>query len=177
MEEAAAPQVTTRTAGARYGLIMSVISIVMFLGMSFANVDMSSGIGRWVSIPIVFVVLYLAQKYFMDNGDGFMTYGQGIGITWWFSLVSIVVYCAFFFAYISFIDGSFVETIKQQQIQQMQERGMSDEQIDQAMSISAMFMTPGMITIFAVVFGLIGNMVCGLILTIFTQKASQEPRI
>ena len=177
MEESTAPSVTTRSVGTRYGVIMAVISIVMFVGMSVASMDMNSGIGRWLGIPVLLVILYLAQKYFIDNGDGFMSYGQGIGITFWLSLVSLVIYIVFFYVYIKFIDSSFVENVKQQQIDQMAERGMSDEQIDQAMSFSAAFMTPEMMAVFGLLGGMFFNMLCGVILTIFTQKKNPEPSI
>jgi hypothetical protein len=177
MEETAAPSVTTRSVGTRYGVIMAVISIVMFVGMSVAGMDQTSGIGRWLGIPIFLVVLFLAQKYFLDNGDGFMSYGQGLGITFWFALVSTVIYIVFFYIYIKFIDGSFLETIKQQQIDQMAERGMSDEQIDQAMSFSSAFMTPEMMAAFGFLGAMFFDMLCGVVLTIFTQKKNPEPSI
>lgn len=177
MEESNAPAVTTRSAGMRYGVILSVISIVLFLGMTFADVDMTQGIGRWVSIPVYLVVIYLAQKYYMDNGDGFMSYGQGMGVTWWLGLISSAIYTVFFYIYIKFIDGSFVETIKQRQMDQMAERGMSEEQIDQAMSFAGAFMTPEAMFIFGLVGGIIFILICGLIVTIFTQKKNPEPAI
>lgn len=177
MEESTSPTVTTRSTGTRYGVIMAVISIVMFLVMSFANIDMQSGIARWAGIPIFFVVLYLAQKYYLDNGDGFMSYGQGIAITFWFSLISCVIYIVFFYTYIKFIDSSFVETVKQQQMDQMAQRGMSDDQIDQAMSISAPFMTPEMFGVLGFFVAMFFDMLCGVILTIFTQKSNPDPAI
>ena len=41
------PTVTTRSAGIRYGVIGGLISIVYFLVLTTAGVDMSQGIGRW----------------------------------------------------------------------------------------------------------------------------------
>ncbi|MBL7851860.1 MAG: DUF4199 domain-containing protein [Cyclobacteriaceae bacterium] len=177
MEESAAPSVTTRSAGTRYGVIMAVISIVMFVGMTVAGMDMTSGIGRWLGIPVFLIVLYLAQKYFLDNGDGFMSYGQGIGITFWFSLISTVIYIVFFYIYIKFIDGSFVETIKQQQMDEMAQRGMSDEQIEQSMNIAGAFMTPEMMAAFGFLGAMFFDMLCGVVLTIFTQKNNPQPAI
>jgi hypothetical protein len=173
MEESTTPAVTTRSAGTRY-VIMAALSIVVFLAMSFASIDMSSGVGRWATLPIYLIVIYLAQKHFLDNGDGFMSYGQGMGITWWLALVSSVIYSIFFYVYIKFIDGSFVQIIMDKQREDMQNRGMSDEQIDQAMSFSAPFMSPEMMLVFGLIGGIIIIMICGLIVTIFTQKKGQE---
>lgn len=174
MEETTTPTVTTRSAGTRYGVIMAALSIVVFLAMSFASIDMSSGVGRWATLPIYLVVIYLAQKYYLDNGDGFMSYGQGMGVTWWIALVSSVIYSIFFYVYIKFIDGSFIQLIMDKQREDMQNRGMSDEQIDQAMSFSAPFMSPEMMLVFGLIGGIIIIMICGLIVTIFTQKKGQE---
>jgi len=177
-ENAATPEViTTRSSGIRYGVIMALISIVMFVSMSVAGVDQSSGIARWLGIPVFLVVLYLAQKYFLDNGDGFMSYGQGIGITFWFSLVSVAIYIVFFYVYIKFIDSSFIDTVKQSQMDKMAEQGMSNEQIDQGMNIASKFMTPELMSIFGFFGAMFFDMLCGVLLTIFTQKKNPEPTI
>ena len=40
---------TTRSVGMLYGLIMAVVSIVYFIVLILAGVDMTSGFGRWFS--------------------------------------------------------------------------------------------------------------------------------
>jgi hypothetical protein len=67
------------------------------------------------------------------------------------------------------------DTIKENQLKAMQEKGgMSDEQIDQAMEISGKFMTPEVFLGTGFFFGIIGVLVIGLIVTIFTQKKNPE---
>ncbi|MBL7865095.1 MAG: DUF4199 domain-containing protein [Cyclobacteriaceae bacterium] len=172
MDEQSIPAVTTRSVGMRYGGIMAIISIVVFVAMSFAKVDMSSGIGRWATIPFLLVLIFLAQKNFKDNGDSYMSYGQGMGITFWIALVSTVIYIIFFYVYIAYIDGSFIETIKQTQMDKMAEQGMPQEQIEQAMGYASLFMTPGIMAVFGFFGGIVGALLCGLVVTIFTQKNS-----
>jgi hypothetical protein len=136
--------------------------------------DMTSGAGRWVSVIFYFVVLFMAHKYFKDEGDGYMTYGQGMGIAFWCGLVCSAIYSVFFYIYIKFIDGSFVEAIKTKQIEQMQERGMSDAQIDQAMGFASMFMKPETMFLFGLIGGIVTMLIVGLILSIFTQKKNPQ---
>ena len=174
MEETPAPVATARSVGFRYGLIMAAISIAYFLILTFASVDMTSGIGRWSSIIFYVVVLYLAHKNFKDEGDGFMSYGQGMSITFWLALVSSVIYSIFFYVYIKFIDSSFVEAIKNKQIEEMQNRGMSDEQINQAMGFAGAFMTPEAMLIFGLVGGIIFIVVVGLLVSAITQKKNPQ---
>ena len=174
-QEQTASAVTTRSAGIRYGLIMAVISIAYFVILTVADVDMTSGIGRWSSTVFYIGVIYLAHKYFKDNGDGFMSYGQGMGITFWLSLVCTVIYSVFFYIYIKFVDSSFVQAIKDKQISEMEGKGMSEEQIDQAMKMASAFMTPEAMFGFGIFFGILFILFIGLIVTIFTQKKNPEP--
>ncbi len=177
MEETPTLSVTTRSVGFRYGLIMAAISVVYFLILTFASIDMTSGIGRWSSIIFYIGVIYLAHKNFKDQGDGFMSYGQGMGIAFWLGLVSSVIYSLFFYIYIKFIDSAFVEAIKTKEIEKMQERGMSDEKIDQAMGIAGMFMTPEAMLIFGLVGGIIFIVIVGLLVTLVTQHKNPQAEV
>jgi len=177
MEETTTPTVTTRSVGIKYGLILAGISTVYFLGMTFAGIDMTQGPGRWVSFIFYLAIIFLAQQNFKEEGDGFMPYGKGIGISFWIGLVSSVAYSIFFYVYVKFVDSSFIENMKNVQMEQMQERGMSQEQIDQAMQISGAFMTPEALLGFGIFFGVIMVVVCGLVVTIFTQKANPNTEI
>jgi len=162
MAEATTVAVSTRSVGLRYGLIMAVISIPYFVILRVADVDMTSGIGKWLSSIFYIGVIYLAHKYFKENGDSFMSYGQGMGITFWLSLVCSVIYSVFFYVYIKFVDSSFVQVIK-------------DRQIDQALKITGAFMTPEVMFGFGIFFGILFILLIGLIVTIFTQKKNPEP--
>lgn len=171
------PAPTTRQTGMRYGLILGVISIAYFVILNVAGVDMTQGPGRWGGLVFTIIIFVLAHKYFKESGDGYMSYGQGIGIGFWTTLVSSVISSIFTFVYVSFIDSTFVENMKQQQIEQMQERGMSDAQIDQAMGFAEMFMSPTAMLIMGIVGGVIIGLIIALIVTIFTQKANPEPAV
>jgi hypothetical protein len=177
MEEQTSTAVTTRSSGVRYGVMLGAVSIVIFFALTFAGVDQTSGIGRWASVPIYIALIYMAQKYFKDEGDGFMSYGQGVSISFWAGLISTVIYTPIFYIYIKFIDGGFVEAIKNKQIEEMQNKGMSDEQIDQAMSFAGAFMSPEAMLVMGFFGGIIFILICGLIVTIFTQKTNPQPSI
>jgi len=166
--------VTTRSVGIRYGIIMSLISIVYFL--LFANLDMDSflSLGRWGNTVIGIVILVLAHIYFKQNGDGFMSYGQGVGIAFWAGLVSSVIGSIFTYVYIKFFDSSMITAIRESSIRQMEEKGQSDEQIEMAMKFVDMFTNAEAMLLFGLFFGILGLVVIGLIVSIFTQKARPE---
>jgi hypothetical protein len=174
MEQQEAPVVvTTKSAGIRYGLISAVIGIVYFLGLRMADVDMQ-GPASWLGWVITAVLIFLAHKYYKENGTGFMSYSQGIGIAFWLGLISAAISSVFTYLYIKFIDTAFIDMIKEKQYEQLQSRGMSEEQIDQAMKFAGMFATPEAIFLMGFVMTVISAVLIALIVTLITQKKSPE---
>jgi tetrahydromethanopterin S-methyltransferase subunit G len=176
MEQVETPEskVTTRAAGIRYGVIAGLISIAYFMVMTIADMDMTEGIGRWASLLITGVIIYLAHKYYKENGDGFMTIGQGTGIGFWLALVSSTISSVFTYIYIKFIDNSMIQQMLDKQREGMEERGMDDEQIDQAMTMTEKFMTPEIIFGTGIVFGIIIVVIVALLISLVTQKKNPE---
>jgi len=166
-------KVTTRSVGMRYGLFMGGASIVVFLIMALSEMK-PDGPGRWIGILVSAVFIFLAQKYYKDNGDGFMTIGQGVGIGFWSGLVASVISSVFTYVYVQFIDSGFIEMIKQTQLEAMQQKGMSEEQIEQAMKFASMFTSPLALLLFGLFFGVLGSIVIGLLISFFTQKKNPE---
>ena len=54
-------QITTKSVGIRYGLILALISIAYFTITSVADVDMSRGIQRWAMLIVSAVMCFLAH--------------------------------------------------------------------------------------------------------------------
>jgi Protein of unknown function (DUF4199) len=174
MEETTTPSISTRSVGIRYGLILAVISILYFVIMTSVGLNTSDGPASWVVYLLDAALIFLAHKFFKENGDGFMSFGQGMTVTFWLGLIATVLYMIFFYIYVKFIDTGFMDMIKDRQLEQMQGRGMSEEQIDQAMEISGKFMTPEIFLGTGLFFGVIIVVIIGLIVTAFTQKKNPE---
>ena len=176
MEQVEAPEekVTTRAAGIRYGLISGLISIAYFVILTMADISMTEGIGRWASLLISVVIIYLAHKYYKENGDGFMTIGQGTGIGFWLALVSVAISSVFTYIYMKFIDNSMIQQILDKQREAMEERGMDDAQIDQAMTMTEKFMTPEIMLGTGLFFGVVIIVIVALLISLVTQKKNPE---
>jgi hypothetical protein len=67
-----------------------------------------------------------------------------------------------------------ITAIRETSIRQMEEKGQSDEQIEMAMKFVDMFTNAEAMLLFGLFFGILGTVVIGLIVTIFTQKARPE---
>jgi len=168
-------KVTTRAVGIRYGLISGVISIAYFMSLTIADIDMTQGIGRWAGLAVAAVIIYLAHKYFKENGDGFMTIGQGAGIGFWFALVSTAISSVFTYVYMKFIDQSLIQQMIDKARENMENQGnLSDDQIDQAMKITEKFMTPEIILGMGLFFGIIMIVIVAVVISLVTQKKNPE---
>jgi hypothetical protein len=171
------PTITTRSVGVRYGIIGGLISIAYFLVLTTAGIDMSQGFGRWAGMIITIVIIFLAHKYFKDNGDGFMSYGQGIGIAFWLGLISAVISSLFTYIYAQFIDPSFVTTIREKAFADMEAKGTPQSQIDAATPWIEGMTSPLALLLLGLFFGVLITIVIALIISIFTQKPQPEQRI
>jgi ABC-type antimicrobial peptide transport system permease subunit len=115
------------------------------------------------------VLLIFAHKQFKEQGDGFMSYGQGVGIGFWIALISLIIGGLFTFIYVSFIEPTAMDAFYDTQRIGMEEKGMPDEQIDMAISWTKKLFWP--IYIF---FGLFFGVLVGVIVSIFTQKKNPQ---
>lgn len=165
---------TTRSVGMKYGLILGVIAVAYFTIMMVMGVDMQGGFGRWGGLIFDVIIIYMAHKAFKDDGDGYMSIGQGTTISFWIALIGSGISSVFTFVYIKFIDNSFVQQILDKQREEFESQGMSDNQIDQAMEMTAKFTTPTMMLIFGLIGGLVIVTLIGLLISLFTQKKNPD---
>jgi len=166
-------QVTTRGVGIQYGVIAGVVMIIYSVILQISDLAFETWAGN-ISYVFLAVLIYLAHKKFLATGDGFMSFGQGLGIGFWVSLVGGVISSVFSFIYFTFIDTSFTEQLVEKTRFGMEEQGMSDTDIDAAMSITEMFLTPGALAIFGVVFIIIGGFIISLISSAINKKADPK---
>jgi hypothetical protein len=173
-ENSTTPEITTRSVGIRYGVIAAAVSIMLFLIFVIVDMDLYLKISRWSGVVIGITMVVLAHLYFKKNGDGFMSYGQGVGIAFWLGLISSAIASVFTYVYVKFIDSSMTTAIREGAIRDMEAQGQSDEQIEMGMKFVDMFTNPEALLLFGLFFGILFTVVFGLIVGIFTQRARPE---
>jgi hypothetical protein len=164
---------TTRQIGLRYGLIVALIIVVYSLILQFTGLAMNRPLGFLV-YAILIAGIYMAHIAFKKDGDGYMSLGQGIGIGMWITLVAGVISSVFSFLYVKFVDDSMIQTAMDEAMTQMEERGMSDDQIDQAMNITEKFMQPGALLVIGLISMLIVGFILSLIVSAITKKTNPQ---
>ncbi|WP_051049887.1 DUF4199 domain-containing protein [Nafulsella turpanensis] len=148
------------------GLVFIVFSLITFL----AELQQDSGLSTIFMVISFIVGIYLTHKAFKDQGNGFMSYGQGLGLGVVLGLVSGIIGSLFSVIYMTFID----ETIIARQMEiariQLEEQGMSDAQIEQAMEISEMMMSPVALFFIGILTYIVVSFIVSLIVSAFTKN-------
>ncbi|MFK7953231.1 MAG: DUF4199 domain-containing protein [Ekhidna sp.] len=171
MEESS--NTTVKSVAMKWGVINGLLAIVLLLIIDFAGLIGNQAVG-WIGYVVFLVLLILAHKQFKEEGDGYMSYGQGLGIGTLAMVISSVISSTFFFIYISFINSEFVDFIKEKSIMDMENQGMSDAEIEQAMGFSESFMSPVALTIFGLLGAIFFGFIISLIVSAITKNTQPE---
>ena len=162
-------KITTRSVGVRFGLYNALIGILLFVIAIVMASNPFSNTWNWIGAGIGIVLIVLAHKQFKDNGDGFMMYGQGVGIGFWIGLISTLVSVPVLYIYIGFIDSSPFELFLREQEDKLIAQGLPDQAIEMSMS-----WTKNLFWVFAAIGGIVGSVIFALIVSIFTKKSPPE---
>ena len=151
---------TTRTA-LKWGVIIGIISIL------YSTAIMVSGeVGNQLLGYLVYVIIaigvYLAMTDFKKENQGFLSYGQGLGLGALTCTIVGLISGFFTIAYMKFIDPTITEQMMKKAVEEMEKKGFPDDQIEKAMEYSKMFMNPGVLFIV----GLIGTIFIGFVLSL-----------
>lgn len=165
--------VSTTPVGLRYGLLAGLVSVLFSFGLNVMHMESSPA--RYITFVILIGGIVLAMNSFKQQNRGFMSFGQGIGIGTVVSAVVGLVSGIFAYVYMTFMDTDMLARITDKMRTDMEARGgMSDEQIDQAVAMSAKFMNGP----FMVGAALLGTILLGVLLSLviaaFIKKAQPE---
>ncbi|MFD2246979.1 DUF4199 domain-containing protein [Pontibacter ruber] len=155
----------------KYGFVGALVSIVYTAVLMIAG----AGTNKWLGglgYLILIVAIFVAMQQYKKQNAGFMSYGQGLGIGTLVSLIFGLLGGLFMFVYTTFIDPNYMAGIMDQQRMELEERGFSDEQIDQAMAMGESFQGPVMTILSA----LIGYVIIGFILSLIISAIMKNKR-
>ena len=153
------------------GLVLIAFTLLSFLAGWYG----SSSANTVFSVISYLVGIYFTHKAFKDHGDGYMTYVQGLGLGSVLSLVSGILNSAFSIVYLIFFDNTFISRQMEQTRIQLEERGMSDAEIEQALEFAEFFTSPMALFFMAVLSSLFFGFIWSLIISAFTKET--DPRV
>jgi hypothetical protein len=137
-----------------------------FTAMGVIQLLLTSVVGIWI--------LIMGTKVRRDQDlEGNITYGKSLGFMMQTSIPAALIISFYTYIFFAFIAPEFFEKMLEMQANQMAEKGMSDEQIEQTMSMTKKFSNPLMMTIFGAFGVMFQLLIFSLIGSIFTKK---EPK-
>jgi len=152
---------STARVALKWGLIAGVVSMIystaLYMTSQFTNNALT-----WLALLISVTFIVLAMREFRTLNGGFMTYGEGVGLGTLVATISGMLSATYSYFYMNFIDTTIMQQIMDQSRVKMEEQGMSDDQIEQALEVSQNFMSPGL----TFLFGVLGSVFFGLILSL-----------
>ena len=161
--------VTVKQVSMKWGLYLGMVLIIYGMILLVADLVGNQTLG-YVNYVFVAVFMYLAHKSFKDEGNGYMSYGQGLGIGTLMAVVGVAISTVFSFLYVTLVDDSMMETIREVTEQSFIDQGMTDAQIEQAMSVSEKMMTPAIMFPIGFIFMVIISFIIALIISAITKN-------
>ncbi len=132
---------TTRTA-LKWGVIIGIVNILYTTGIMVSG-QIGNQTLSYISFLIIAVGVYLSLNDFKKENQGFISFGQGLGLGTMMSAISGIISNFYSLAYMKFIDPSISGQILKNAERELEKRGIPDEQIDQTMEIMKMATNPG----------------------------------
>ena len=155
----------------KYGLMGAVVSVIYTAILLIAGVNVSGWAGA-LGYIILIAFMVIAMKEYKSQNNGFMSYGQGLGIGTLVALAFGVLGGMFMFVYNSFIDTEYTSKLMDKQSIELEEKGMSDEQIDQAIAMGESFSSPVMM----IVWSIVGSVFIGFLLSLIVSAVMKNKR-
>lgn len=149
------------------GLLVCVYSLVSyFLGQQYNRTL------QYVGLIIPIVLLVIAMKGFKKDNMHDLTTGQGFKLGMLFFLVYAIIVVIYTYVFITIIDPTHMDGIREMTRETMEDRGLSDSMIDRQMDASeAFFKLPVMMAM-----TLASSLFVGAIVSIVTALLLRTPK-
>ena len=159
---------TTRTA-LKWGVIIGIVSILYSTAIMVSGQIGNKALG-YPFYLIIAVGIYLAMNDFKKENQGFMSFGQGLGLGTLKCAIVGLLSGFFSLAYMKFIDTTISEQMLKTAAQDMEKQGLPDDQIEKAMDIMKMVMNPGAMFVATVFMTILIGFILSLIIAAILKK-------
>jgi len=149
------------TYGAMLGLIMIIYTVLLFV----MDQSVNKVLGYVNFVFIAGMVYYGAKSYRDTSLNGNISYGRSLGISMIIILVAGIIHSIYFVIHTTIIDPEYINKLLAVVEETMLDRGLSDDQIEMALSMQRKMMKPAIITIM----GLVGSAFWGFIISLITS--------
>lgn len=157
-----------------YGLYLSLVLVLFSVILYATGLILNQKLG-YVSLVLTVAGIIFAQITYRNKElNGSISYGQAVGFGVAIMLFAGIVTALYTMILYSFIDPGLIDQMKTMQEQAMAQKGLNEDQIEQAMAIASKMMSPGWMSIMGLVGSVISGLIVSLITSIFVKKQPNE---
>jgi len=158
----------------RYGVIGGLISIALGLVSYLAGMQgtIPTIINILSTIVTIGVIVYAIRAHRDNDLGGYISYGRCLGTGILAAIIMGLIGAIWTFILFNVIDPGITDMLMQPQMEAMEEAGMSDDDIEKAMSMAGKFMTAP----FMAAMALAGSALIGLIVSLIAGAFLKKER-
>lgn len=165
---------TKPTKPAVYGLLISLMLVILNLALYFTNQSMNRGLSSIGYIVLVGGIIYACVQYAKQLG-GNVTFGNVFAHGFKVTAVAIVIMVIYTVIFVKLLYPDIIDVTLDMARKNMQEKGkMTEEQINQALEMTRKFYLPFAIGGIIIAFGIIGG-IASAIGAAVAKKNPQTP--
>ncbi len=145
-----------------YGLLLGGITILISLVVYASGNHLQP---HWsvslFSILSMIALIVLGLKKYKETNNDFLSWGQAVKIGVGISVIGALLSVIYNIIFVTYIEPDFMTQLMEVQTQGMLEQGMTEEEIDMAISVTEKFSSPYL----SAAFGIIGSAIGGFIIS------------
>lgn len=154
-----------------YAIVFGLVGIALFLIGYYAHIPEDNWTWKIVGWAVTIGLMYWMIKDFRDKKNGgYLRLGQGVGLSVLVGLFSSILTGIVLYVFMTAIAPEYMTHIQDQAIINMENQGLSEEQIRQSMQITDKIMTPGTIVFFGMIGSAIFYLILGLIFSAIFKR-------
>ncbi|HAQ21157.1 MAG TPA: hypothetical protein DCR40_18270 [Prolixibacteraceae bacterium] len=153
-----------------YGLYLALVLTLFSVILYVSGLILNTTVG-YISIVIMIAGIVIAQiSYRNKELKGAITYGQALGFGVAIMLFAGIVSALYTLILYTFIDPALIDQMKAMQEEAMMQKGLSEDQIETAMSVASKMMSPAWLSIMGFVGSVFSGTIVSLLTSIFVKK-------
>lgn len=162
-------QVSPARVALKFGLLTSLGIIILTTLLNVTGLALNKALANIVYIVLI-AGLVLALKDLRNENKGQLSYGQGVGLGLLVAAIVGLLVSMFTMFYHQFIDSSLLQQQLDAVRVEMENKGMEEAQIDNALATAEKLMSPGLLFVFGVFGYLISGLIFSLIISAIMKK-------
>ncbi|WP_435355320.1 DUF4199 domain-containing protein [Emticicia sp. SJ17W-69] len=157
----------------KWGLVTAILIIIYTVILYMTGLFKTPSLS-WISFLLLLTGIFLALREFKSLNGNFMSFSEGLGVGTLMSAVTGLIGSIFSYIYINYIDTTIMQQMSDLQREQLEARGMSTEQVDQAMEMAAKFTSPGLMFLFGILGYVFFGFIFSLIVSAIVKNSKPE---